>query len=110
MAKTYVYHELDLVPTYLRDIRSNTVIRLTALPSCTAFKTCWECTTQTTTGFECIWCPALKFCSSGLDRNRRAWERELCYLSKHSAKSPRSCPVELVQSNRHYYNQTIQVC
>ena len=41
--KTFVYHDLDLTA---ERIGEGTVIRLTALPTCNALKTCWECTTQ----------------------------------------------------------------
>ena len=56
-----------------------------------------------------MWCPSLGLCSNGgADRNRRRWNDELCYLSHRAFKNHADCPVELVQSTRRFYRQTIQ--
>ena len=41
--KSFVYHDLDLTSERIGDA---TIIRLKALPTCNALKSCWECTTQ----------------------------------------------------------------
>ena len=48
-------------------------------------------------------------CSNGMDRNRQRWNDELCYLSHRAFENHDLCPVELVQSTKLFYKQTVQV-
>ncbi|XP_059088137.1 uncharacterized protein LOC131884389 [Tigriopus californicus] len=107
MQKRYIYHDLDLAP-HLNQIINGTVIKLQALPTCNKFQSCWECTTGNTE-FNCVWCPSLKLCSNGYDRNRQEWINGLCSLSHHSIKNTSHCPIEQIQSHHEYYNRTIHV-
>eukprot|EP00095_Tigriopus_kingsejongensis_P006826 maker-scaffold82_size396747-snap-gene-1.24 protein:Tk06826 transcript:maker-scaffold82_size396747-snap-gene-1.24-mRNA-1 annotation:"plexin domain-containing protein 2" len=102
--KMFIYHDLDL-KLHMAQIGNGTVILLEALPSCNQFQSCWECTSGNTE-FNCVWCPALKACSNGYDRNRQKWTNQLCHLSHHGIKNLTHCPLELVQSRHEYYNQT----
>jgi hypothetical protein len=79
----YEYHRINFIKA---DIKNWTVIYLTALPTCLQNEDCASCITKDIPSFECYWCPIIKRCSSGVDRNRQDWLTSHCQ-SKHLDES-----------------------
>ncbi|KAL5110939.1 Plexin domain-containing protein 2 [Taenia crassiceps] len=65
----------------LQLIRSGTTITLTPLPTCVEQTTCTDCLGGKVQGFRCQWCPQIRFCSSGVDRDWQRWHENGCHLS-----------------------------
>ncbi|XP_077302524.1 plexin domain containing lethal (1) G0289 isoform X2 [Arctopsyche grandis] len=74
----YEYHLVDFRS---KPITNNTLIYLTALPTCLQYNTCSSCI-QHETGFNCAWCPNINRCSHGNDRNRQDWIIKNCEETK----------------------------
>lgn len=70
----YEYHRVDQMN---QEISNNTVLYLTALPTCLKYKDCESCQ-NSDIGFNCTWCEALGKCSDGLNRHRQEWLRLQC--------------------------------
>uniref|UniRef100_A0A182PMS7 PSI domain-containing protein n=1 Tax=Anopheles epiroticus TaxID=199890 RepID=A0A182PMS7_9DIPT len=66
----YEYHRVNFGQT---EVQNNTIITLTALPTCFSFKDCESCITHDGADFECLWCPTINRCSTGTDRKRQDW-------------------------------------
>ncbi|KAI0242187.1 Plexin domain-containing protein 2 [Lamellibrachia satsuma] len=74
----YEYHRVRINTTR---IASHTAFIITPLTTCNMFKACAECLLETaTTSFNCMWCPATRRCSNGLDRKRQEWLENKCYV------------------------------
>ncbi|KAH7731854.1 tumor endothelial marker 3 [Aphelenchoides avenae] len=80
-----VIHEYHRIEVPFDKIKSNTVVVLTALPTCLALKTCDECATSSLKDFNCSWCTPKEgeekaFCSDqlGLNRRRQEWVEGNC--------------------------------
>lgn len=83
----YEYHRVNFRK---EDIKNNTVIYLKALPTCLDYTDCESCTnTKNNTSMQCVWCPALQKCSSGVDRHRQAWILKGC--NKIQVKNATQC-------------------
>ncbi|EFA03767.1 plexin domain-containing protein 2 [Tribolium castaneum] len=77
----YEYHRINFVKG---DIRNWTVIYLTALPTCLQNEDCLSCVTKDIATFQCFWCPIIKRCSNGVDRNRQDWLANHCQTKKYN--------------------------
>ncbi|KAH8272120.1 hypothetical protein KR044_002818 [Drosophila immigrans] len=62
-----------------QEITNNTIIMLTALPTCLDYHDCQSCMNHNTT-FQCAWCPTLNRCSTsnGNDRMKQHWQQKGC--------------------------------
>ncbi|XP_077995844.1 plexin domain-containing protein 2-like [Glandiceps talaboti] len=69
------YHAVVLDKT---KVLSSSAIILEPLPTCNTFSDCESCE-QSKIGFNCTWCPKLKLCSDGFDRNRQQWIDNDCH-------------------------------
>lgn len=85
------------------EIKSNTIIRMTALPTCLQYNNCYDCLNHETS-FNCTWCPQLQKCSSGTDRNKQDWKQRNC--PKTSVTNITQCPAE---ENEPVFNNTAYV-
>lgn len=70
----YEYHRVSFKDHM---ITNNTVLKMTALPTCLQYDTCDSCLNHNT-GFNCTWCPQIQKCSSGTDRNKQDWLLRKC--------------------------------
>ncbi|KAJ8736809.1 hypothetical protein PYW07_000080 [Mythimna separata] len=70
----YEYHRVSFKDHL---ISNNTVLKMTALPTCLQYDTCDSCLNHDT-GFNCTWCPQIQKCSSGTDRNKQDWLLRKC--------------------------------
>ncbi|XP_044752690.1 plexin domain-containing protein 2 isoform X2 [Coccinella septempunctata] len=71
----YEYHRVN----FQREvIKNGTVIFLKALPTCLDANNCTNCLAKDLPSFQCVWCPALSRCSSGVDRHRQEWIMKGC--------------------------------
>uniref|UniRef100_A0A2R5LHN2 Putative extracellular protein tem7 n=1 Tax=Ornithodoros turicata TaxID=34597 RepID=A0A2R5LHN2_9ACAR len=84
----YEYHRVNHKSS---NIKSNTAIYFTALPTCPSLKTCEDCRTAQLR-WECLWCDTLQRCSSGVDRHRQSWLENQCDLE--DKKSAAQCSAE----------------
>ncbi|KAL0851729.1 hypothetical protein ABMA28_000048 [Loxostege sticticalis] len=82
----YEYHRVTFKHY---EITNNTVLKLTALPTCLQYDTCTGCLNHNT-GFDCSWCENIKKCSSGTDRNKQDWQLRNC--DKSQVTNASSCP------------------
>ncbi|XP_028173661.1 plexin domain-containing protein 2, partial [Ostrinia furnacalis] len=82
----YEYHRVTFKHY---EIGNNTVLRLTALPTCLQYSTCDGCLNHNTS-FDCSWCENLMKCSSGTDRNKQDWQLRNCDKSLFTNAS--MCP------------------
>ncbi|XP_041986510.1 plexin domain-containing protein 2 isoform X2 [Aricia agestis] len=82
----YEYHRVSFK---YHEITNNTVLRLTALPTCLQYNNCMSCVNHDTS-FDCTWCEALQKCSSGTDRNKQDWLLRNC--DKVTISKEASCP------------------
>lgn len=71
----YEYHRVNFGQT---EVQNDTIITLTALPTCFSFKDCASCITHEGADFECLWCPTINRCSTGTDRKRQDWVHKGC--------------------------------
>uniref|UniRef100_A0A182KC72 PSI domain-containing protein n=1 Tax=Anopheles christyi TaxID=43041 RepID=A0A182KC72_9DIPT len=71
----YEYHRVNFGQT---EVQNDTIITLTALPTCFSFKDCESCITHEGADFECLWCPTINRCSTGTDRKRQDWVHKGC--------------------------------
>uniref|UniRef100_A0A182NQ96 PSI domain-containing protein n=1 Tax=Anopheles dirus TaxID=7168 RepID=A0A182NQ96_9DIPT len=71
----YEYHRVNFGQT---QVQNDTIITLTALPTCFSFKDCESCITHAEADFECLWCPTINRCSTGTDRKRQDWINKGC--------------------------------
>ncbi|XP_053674034.1 plexin domain-containing protein 2 [Anopheles nili] len=83
----YEYHRVNFGQT---EVKNDTIITLTALPTCFSFKDCESCITHEGADFECLWCPTINRCSTGTDRKRQDWIHKGCETTIISETS--SCP------------------
>uniref|UniRef100_A0A182Q8E6 PSI domain-containing protein n=1 Tax=Anopheles farauti TaxID=69004 RepID=A0A182Q8E6_9DIPT len=83
----YEYHRVNFGQT---EVQNDTIITLTALPTCFSFKDCESCITHEEADFECLWCPTINRCSTGTDRKRQDWINKGCDATTISAIS--YCP------------------
>ncbi|BFG02609.1 plexin domain-containing protein 1 [Drosophila madeirensis] len=70
----YEYHRVTFQQ---KEITNDTIIILTALPTCLGYTDCQGCINHNTT-FACSWCPALNRCSTGTDRKKHEWIQKGC--------------------------------
>ncbi|CAK1588414.1 unnamed protein product [Parnassius mnemosyne] len=84
--KIYEYHRVSFKN---HEITNNTMLRLTALPTCIQYNTCESCANHDTS-FQCSWCEQIQKCSSGTDRNKQDWVVRNC--EKTSIANASSCP------------------
>lgn len=70
----YEYHRVTFMDY---EIKNNTILKLTALPTCPMYDTCESCTNHQT-NFNCTWCAQVKRCSSGVDRHKQDWMIRNC--------------------------------
>ncbi|KAJ0183985.1 hypothetical protein K1T71_000408 [Dendrolimus kikuchii] len=80
-------------------ITNNTIIRLTALPTCLQYNNCYDCVNHDTY-FNCTWCPQIQKCSSGTDRNKQNWDQRKC--NKTAITHESRCPVSPVEHLEPY--------
>uniref|UniRef100_A0A182RJV5 PSI domain-containing protein n=1 Tax=Anopheles funestus TaxID=62324 RepID=A0A182RJV5_ANOFN len=71
----YEYHRVNFGQT---EVQNDTIITLSALPTCFSFKDCESCITHEGADFECLWCPMINRCSTGTDRKRQDWVHKGC--------------------------------
>uniref|UniRef100_A0A182WAX5 PSI domain-containing protein n=1 Tax=Anopheles minimus TaxID=112268 RepID=A0A182WAX5_9DIPT len=71
----YEYHRVNFGQT---EVQNDTIITLSALPTCFSFKDCESCITHEGADFECLWCPTINRCSTGTDRKRQDWVHKGC--------------------------------
>uniref|UniRef100_A0A182SGF9 PSI domain-containing protein n=1 Tax=Anopheles maculatus TaxID=74869 RepID=A0A182SGF9_9DIPT len=71
----YEYHRVNFGQT---EVQNDTIITLTAQPTCFSFKDCASCITHEGADFECLWCPTINRCSTGTDRKRQDWVHKGC--------------------------------
>ena len=55
----------------------------------------------------CVWCPALEMCSNGVDRRRREWDEETCYLEHLGIRELTMCPMKQRESEEKFYEVTV---
>ncbi|XP_062141033.1 plexin domain-containing protein 2 isoform X1 [Drosophila sulfurigaster albostrigata] len=74
-----------------QEITNNTIIMLTALPTCLDYHDCQSCMNHNTT-FQCAWCPTLNRCSTatGNDRMKQLWQQKGC--DRTSIAKIEQCP------------------
>ncbi|KAH8287270.1 hypothetical protein KR054_005103, partial [Drosophila jambulina] len=82
----YEYHRVSLQQ---QEITNNTIIKLTALPTCLGYSDCQSCLNHNTT-FTCLWCPALSRCSTGTDRKKHEWMTKGCDAA--ALRNATTCP------------------
>ncbi|KRF80854.1 plexin domain-containing protein 1 isoform X1 [Drosophila virilis] len=84
----YEYHRVTFRQ---QEITNNTIIVLTALPTCLGYSDCQACINHNTT-FECIWCPTLNRCSTnnGNDRRKQDWQQKGC--DRSMINNSAACP------------------
>lgn len=82
----YEYHRANF-KNYL--ITNNTILRLTALPTCMQYNNCQDCINHDT-AFNCSWCSQVQKCSSGTDKNKQDWTIRHC--DKLAVTNIASCP------------------
>ncbi|XP_045541966.1 plexin domain-containing protein 2 [Papilio machaon] len=82
----YEYHRISFKN---HEISNNTILKLTALPTCIQYNTCESCANHDT-GFQCLWCEQLRKCSSGTDRNKQDWMVRNC--DREPIMNASSCP------------------
>ncbi|CAG4942743.1 unnamed protein product [Colias eurytheme] len=82
----YEYHRVSF-KNY--EITSDTMLKLTALPTCLQYDTCEGCVNHDTS-FNCSWCSTLQKCSSGTDKYKQEWIMKNCERTAISQES--SCP------------------
>ncbi|XP_049885277.1 plexin domain-containing protein 2 [Pectinophora gossypiella] len=87
----YEYHRVSF-KNY--EIKSGTILRLTALPTCLQYDSCETCVNHDT-GFDCMWCEAIHKCSSGTDRNKQDWMLRNC--DKVPISNETACPARASQ-------------
>ncbi|XP_055592747.1 plexin domain-containing protein 2 [Uranotaenia lowii] len=75
----YEYHRINFGRA---KVQNNTLITLSALPTCFSFKDCQSCISRDGADFKCIWCPTLNRCSTGIDRKRQEWIQKDCDKSQ----------------------------
>ncbi|KAK2184049.1 hypothetical protein NP493_285g00000 [Ridgeia piscesae] len=73
----YEYHRVRINVTGIAD---HTAFIITPLPTCNIYKSCPDCLVEGATySFNCMWCPKVSRCSSGLDRQRQEWLYHNCH-------------------------------
>ncbi|XP_016942366.2 plexin domain-containing protein 2 isoform X1 [Drosophila suzukii] len=82
----YEYHRVTFQQ---HEIINNTIIKLTAQPTCLGYSDCNACINHNTT-FTCLWCSALNRCSTGTDRKKHEWIQKGCETAAIRVNS--SCP------------------
>ncbi|XP_059055150.1 plexin domain-containing protein 2 [Achroia grisella] len=82
----YEYHRANF-KNYL--ITNNTILRLTALPTCMQYDNCQNCINHNT-AFNCSWCSQVQKCSSGTDKNKQDWTMRHC--DKLAVTKVSACP------------------
>ncbi|KAG6445612.1 hypothetical protein O3G_MSEX004015 [Manduca sexta] len=82
----YEYHRVSFKN---HAIANNTILRLTALPTCIQYNACDSCLNHNT-GFNCTWCPQANKCSSGTDINKQNWKLRQC--PETSVTEASACP------------------
>ncbi|XP_013147397.1 PREDICTED: plexin domain-containing protein 2 [Papilio polytes] len=82
----YEYHRVSFKN---HEISNNTILKLTALPTCIQYNTCESCANHNT-GFQCLWCEQIRKCSSGTDRNKQDWIVRNC--DREPVMNLSSCP------------------
>ncbi|XP_035907399.1 plexin domain-containing protein 1 isoform X2 [Anopheles stephensi] len=92
----YEYHRVNFGQT---EVQNDTIITLTALPTCFSFKDCASCISHEGADFECLWCPTINRCSTGTDRKRQDWVHKGCETTMIS--EVQSCPA-LGQKGNNY--------
>ncbi|KAL4717426.1 hypothetical protein ACJJTC_000575 [Scirpophaga incertulas] len=85
----YEYHRVSF-KNY--EITNNTILKLTALPTCLEYTSCDSCLNHNT-GFDCSWCETIQKCSSGTDRNKQDWQLRNC--DKTQVTNASQCPANL---------------
>ncbi|KAJ6636466.1 Plexin domain-containing protein 2 [Pseudolycoriella hygida] len=84
----YEYHRVNFDG---EDIANDTIITLTANPTCHELTNCEDCVNfDLQAGFKCYWCTALNKCSTGTDRKRQEWLQKGCDRSNINNAS--TCP------------------
>uniref|UniRef100_A0A336ML95 CSON001527 protein n=1 Tax=Culicoides sonorensis TaxID=179676 RepID=A0A336ML95_CULSO len=74
----YEYHRVNFANG---QIENNTIIQLTALPTCLSYTDCQSCV-ESASDLKCLWCPSINRCSTGTDRKRQEWLHKSCDASK----------------------------
>ncbi|XP_047040254.1 plexin domain-containing protein 2 [Helicoverpa zea] len=82
----YEYHRVSFKDHL---ITNNTILKMTALPTCLQYDSCDSCLNHDT-GFNCTWCPQIQKCSSGTDRNKQDWLLRKC--EKTTIVNATMCP------------------
>ncbi|CAH2035664.1 unnamed protein product, partial [Iphiclides podalirius] len=85
----YEYHRVSFKN---HEITNNTILKLTALPTCIQYNSCDTCTNHNT-GFQCQWCEQIQKCSSGTDRIKQDWMVRNC--DKSAITNSSSCPAHV---------------
>ncbi|XP_037027633.1 plexin domain-containing protein 2 isoform X2 [Bradysia coprophila] len=93
----YEYHRVNFDGD---DISNNTIITLTANPTCHNLTDCEKCVNfDSHSTFKCNWCPALNKCSTGTDRKRQEWLHKGC--DRTQITDAASCPALGAQGNNY---------
>ncbi|XP_068617972.1 plexin domain-containing protein 2 [Battus philenor] len=101
----YEYHRVSFKN---HEITNNTILRLTALPTCIQYNSCESCANHET-GFQCLWCELIQKCSSGTDRNKQDWMLRNCDKSPitQASSCPAHAPVNVPSENSNTAYTTI---
>lgn len=96
----YEYHRVNFGRA---KVQNNTLITLSALPTCFSYKDCGSCLNHAGTEFKCVWCTTLNRCSTGVDRKRQDWIQKGC--DKNQVNELATCPA-LGQKGNNYGEPT----
>ena len=101
----YNYHALNL-STVVSGLGPKSGLVLSPLATCNTASTCGDCTTMDP-AWGCVWCPALEMCSNGVDRRRREWDEETCYLEHAGVRDIRNCPMQQTECKEKFYDISV---
>lgn len=100
----YEYHRVNFDS---QDIANNTIISLTANPTCHSLKDCTSCIQNLDSVFKCYWCPAINKCSTGTDRKRQEWLQKGCDIAQIT--NANACPTIGTKGNNYGAEQSYEV-